>query len=66
MKQKPQRKEIKREDFADGSSLVTYHDGSVLIVESKLARSAALGETHSAHYDEPPPPPPQTDRKNSR
>jgi hypothetical protein len=34
--------EASREDFADGSAIVTYEDGSQLILESNLAKSAEL------------------------
>ncbi len=33
--------EASREQFADGSALVTYPDGSMLILESDLARVGA-------------------------
>jgi hypothetical protein len=47
-----------REELPDGSALVTFPDGSMLIVESKLAKSMALRQSRPANYDEPPPPPP--------
>src|ERR1035441_8799716 len=36
----PNRKEVRREQFRDGSALVTYEDGSMLILESNLAKEA--------------------------
>jgi hypothetical protein len=50
--------EVKREEFADGSALVTHHDGSMLIVESKLARESVFRESRPVNYDDPPPPTP--------
>jgi hypothetical protein len=47
--------EARREEFADGSALVTYLDGSVLILESALASAAVLREARSVNYNEPPP-----------
>ena len=58
MKPEVKWKEAHREQFADGSTVVTYEDGSMLIVESKLAKHALLGETRSAGYNDPPPRPP--------
>ena len=46
-----------REEFPDGSALVTFPDGSMLIEETKLAKSMALRQSRPANYDEPPPPP---------
>ena len=34
----------RRQRFADGSAVVTYGDGSVLILESVLAKLGVLGE----------------------
>ena len=48
-----------REEFPDGSALVTYPDGTVLIVESELARAAVMGEGRAVNYNDPPPPPPE-------
>jgi len=48
----------RRQRFADGSALVTFPDGSMLILESKLSKSMALRQNFLANYDEPPPPPP--------
>ena len=39
----PAAREAKREDFPDGSALVTYADGGILIVETDLAREAVNG-----------------------
>jgi hypothetical protein len=52
--------ESTRVEFADGSALVTYTDGSQLILESRLARQAALREGRGVSYNEPPPPPSAT------
>ena len=61
----PNRKEVHREQFRDGSALVTYEDGSMLIVESNLAKDAVLREGRSVNYNDPPPPPPdQQERKD--
>lgn len=49
-------REVKREEFADGSALVTYPDGSMLIVESKLARESVFQESRPVNYNDPPPP----------
>jgi len=52
------RQEAGREEFPDGSALVTYSDGSALIVESTLARESVLREGSPVNYNDPPPPPP--------
>ena len=57
MSPEAKRKEAHRERFRDGSVLVTYPDGSMLILESDLAKDAVLGEPRPANYDDPPPPP---------
>jgi len=49
------RTEASREQFADGSALVTYPDGSMLILESELAREAVFMEGCPVNYNEPPP-----------
>jgi hypothetical protein len=49
------RKEASREQFTDGSALVTYQDGSVLLLESSLAKVSNLQETRSITYNDPPP-----------
>jgi hypothetical protein len=51
------RKEVRREQFRDGSALVTYQDGSMLILESNLAKDAVLREARPVNYNDPPPPP---------
>ena len=53
----PEARDAKREDFPDGSALVTYADGGMLILESDLAREAVLQESRSVNYSDPPPPP---------
>jgi hypothetical protein len=40
--------EASGEQFADGSALVTYPNGSVLILESNLARESAVAETRDS------------------
>jgi len=59
MSPEAKRKEVHREQFADGSAVVTSEDGSMLIVESKLAKHALLGEDRPVNYNEPPLPPPE-------
>jgi len=58
------------ETFADGSSLETCPDGSVLLREGRLARALAVrSEANSSsaasarpvRYNEPPPAPPGSD-----
>lgn len=49
--------EASREQFTDGSALVTYRDGSVLILESNLARESVQRESSPVSYNKPPPPP---------
>jgi hypothetical protein len=51
------RNESTREEFPDGSALVTYADGSMLIVESDLATITALRESGSFNYNDSLPPP---------
>jgi hypothetical protein len=53
------RREKHREQFRDGSALVTYEDGSILILESNLAKHLSLRETRPINYNDPPPPPQQ-------
>jgi hypothetical protein len=64
MKKKPGRLATTVETFADGSSLETCPDGSVLLREGRLARalpvrsepgSAIVAPAWSVRYDEPPP-----------
>ncbi len=45
----------KRKRFADGSAVVTYPDGSQLILESALAKSVVLRAGGPVNYNEPPP-----------
>jgi len=56
------------ERFADGSSLETFADGSVVLREGGLAKAAAVGSgvgsgaaspARSISYDDPPPQPPR-------
>jgi len=56
MKIQTHGREVQREDFADGSALVTFEDGSVLILESKLAKPSVLREGRPVNYNDPPPP----------
>ena len=42
----------RRKRFADGSALVTYRHGSVLILESKLAKESALRESQPVNYND--------------
>ena len=51
------RREVRREEFQDGSAVVIYEDGSTLVVESKLAKAAAMGEARPGSYNDPAPPP---------
>jgi len=48
---------VMREQFPDGSALITYPDGSVLILESDLAKEAVWHESRPVNYNDPPPPP---------
>jgi hypothetical protein len=57
MNQSQGKTELKREGFADGTALVTYADGSQLILESRLARHVALREARAVNYNDPPPAP---------
>ena len=43
--------EPSREKFADGSALVTYADGSVLIAERAFARVAVFHESRLVNYN---------------
>ena len=47
--------EASREQFAGGSALVTYRDGSVLILETRSAKTAVLREANPVDYNDPPP-----------
>ena len=42
------------------SALVTYPDGSLLILEGKLSKGAVLREPRPVNYNDPPPPPAPT------
>jgi len=57
-------REIRREEFTDGSAIVTYADGSMLVLESNLARGPVLAEPHllsrRVNYNDPSPPPSPT------
>jgi hypothetical protein len=44
-----------REDFPDGSALVTYPDGSVLVLENALAKVSVLRAGRRVKYSDPPP-----------
>jgi hypothetical protein len=57
VKDRATTKVVKREDFRDGSAVLTYEDGSMLILESKLAKTMVFQAGRRAHYDKPPPPP---------
>lgn len=58
MEQSQDKSKASREEFPDGSALVTYPDGSMLIRESALARESVAQESRPVNYSEPPPPPP--------
>jgi hypothetical protein len=45
--------EARREEFADGSALVTYRDDGMSILESALAKTALFGEAGLGNYNEP-------------
>ena len=53
------RKEVRREQFRDGSALVTYEDGSMLIRESDLAKEAVGQALLPVTHNDPPPPAPE-------
>ena len=57
MKYQSNKQAVTREDFPDGSAVVTYEDGSMLILESDLAKETVLREHRNVSYNEPPPPP---------
>jgi hypothetical protein len=54
--------ETEREEFADGSAIVTYRNGTMVILESNLAKLTALSvrEGQSVSYNEPAPKPKKT------
>ena len=60
----PAARDAKREEFPDGSALVTYADGGMLIVETDLSREAVLQDSRSVNYNDPPPPPPANPATN--
>ena len=45
-----------REDFPDGSALITYQDGGILILESDLAKESVGCESRPLNYNDPLPP----------
>ena len=54
MSHQDNKQEATRENFADGSAVVTYPDGSMLIVESKTAQVSALRESRPVSDNAPP------------
>jgi hypothetical protein len=46
----PRNARPRRVEFADGSAVVTYPDGSKVILESTLAKSTVLSEGPSIRY----------------
>lgn len=44
-----------REEFADGSALVTFPDGGMVIFESELAKACGLREGGPVNHDQPQP-----------
>jgi hypothetical protein len=56
VKAKFKKPAVRREQFADGSALVTYPDGSVSILETELSSESVLLETGLVNYNKPPPP----------
>jgi hypothetical protein len=56
VKAKFKKPAVRREQFADGSELVTYPDGSMSILETELSRESVLLEAGLVNYNEPPPP----------
>jgi len=46
-----------REEFPDGSALIAYPDGRVLILETALSKQAVLRESRPVNYNDPPLPP---------
>jgi len=59
VKSRGSRPELQREEFPDGSAIVTYADGSTLIIEGNLARTSAMREGRAVNYNDPPPLPSQ-------
>jgi hypothetical protein len=58
MSQPQSSEETKREEFPDGSAIITYADGTMVILETRHARETSLRGSHPADYGDPPPPPP--------
>ncbi len=56
------KQEGEREVFSDGSAVVTYPGGSILIIESNLSKESVLREVRPANYNDPPPPPSRRER----
>jgi hypothetical protein len=54
------RQEVRRETFSDGSAVVELANGSLLLLESKSARTANFAE-QPAPYDQPAPKPMRRD-----
>ena len=66
MSSRENKQELRREEFSDGSGIVTYADGSALIIETKLAKTSVLREGRPVNYNDPPPAPSQKPgRRNS-
>ena len=42
------------DQFPDGSALITYLDGSMLILESNLAKESVWHESGPVNYNDPP------------
>jgi hypothetical protein len=61
MREQGKTQETRREEFRDGSAVLTYPDGSVAIIESRLAKESVLRDTRPVNYNAPAPPPPGTD-----
>jgi hypothetical protein len=55
--QRQEKPEVTREQFPDGSALITYPDGGMLILESDLAKESVVREIRPANYNDPAPPP---------
>ena len=54
MKTKRKKPAARRENFSDGSAVVTYPDGSMLILESDLAKPGVLCEGRPVSYSKTP------------
>ena len=55
--QSEDKPKLMREQFPDGSALITYPDGSMLILESDLAKELVWHESRPVNYNDPLPPP---------